>query len=130
MQELIAFAKAKPGVLNYATRGGRRGASVGRAAAEHGRHHIVQRAYRGGGPAMTRLLSGQIELFCAVISTACAYVKQGKVRARGHRREARRGAAGRPRWRERRSRYDPPNWFGMVGPAGLPRQVSIAGRRR
>jgi tripartite-type tricarboxylate transporter receptor subunit TctC len=126
MQELIAAAKAKPGVLNYATSGaGGAGHLSGELLRNMAGINIVHVPYRGGGPAMTDLLSGQIELFCAVISTAVPYVKQGKVRALAV-TGAKRAAAlpDVPTVAESGLRgYESSNWYGMVGPAGLPRPV-------
>jgi tripartite-type tricarboxylate transporter receptor subunit TctC len=126
MQELIAYAKAKPGVLNYATSGaGGAGHLSGELLRSMTGIDIVHVPYRGGGPAMTDLLAGQIELFCAVISTAVPYVKQGRVHALAV-TGAKRAAAlpevptvaesGLPG-------YDSSNWYGLVGPAGLPKHV-------
>jgi tripartite-type tricarboxylate transporter receptor subunit TctC len=81
MRELIALAKAQPGVLNYATSGA---GSTGHLSAELLRSvagiDFVHVPYRGGGPAMTDFLAGQVQLFVAVISTAVPYVKQGTAR--------------------------------------------------
>ena len=126
MRELIAYAKAKPGVLNYATSGaGGAGHLAGELLRNMAGIDIVHVPYKGGGPAMTDLLSGQVELFCAVISTAVPYVKQGKVRALAVTGAKRTAALPEvPTVAESGLRgYDSSAWYGLVGPARLPKNV-------
>jgi tripartite-type tricarboxylate transporter receptor subunit TctC len=82
VKELIALAKAKPGELNYASSGI---ATSTHLAAELFRHmtgtDMVQVPFKGGAPGMVGLLSGQVQLYFATISTALPHVKSGKVRA-------------------------------------------------
>jgi tripartite-type tricarboxylate transporter receptor subunit TctC len=82
LKELVTLANAKPGTINYATPGS---GSVGHLTGELFKRmssidwtHVP---YRGGAPAMTDFLAGQIQTFVAIVSTAVPYVKQGKVRA-------------------------------------------------
>jgi tripartite-type tricarboxylate transporter receptor subunit TctC len=82
LQELIAYAKSRPGGLNYAS------SSVGgathltgelfRAAAGIQLQHIP---YKGAAPAMTDLLGGQVPMMFDVISTALAHVRSGRLKA-------------------------------------------------
>jgi tripartite-type tricarboxylate transporter receptor subunit TctC len=82
VKELIALAKAKPGELNYASSGV---ATSTHLAAELFRHmtatDMVQVPFKGGAPGMVGLLSGQVQLYFATISTALPHVKSGKIRA-------------------------------------------------
>ena len=82
VKELIALAKAKPGELNYASSGI---ATSTHLAAELFKHmtgtEMVQVPFKGGAPGMVGLLSGQVQLYFATISTALPHVKSGKVRA-------------------------------------------------
>lgn len=82
VKELIALAKTKPGELNYASSGV---ATSTHLAAELFRHmtgtDMVQVPFKGGAPGMVGLLSGQVQLYFATISTALPHVKAGKVRA-------------------------------------------------
>lgn len=82
VKELIALAKAKPGELNYASSGV---ATSTHLAAELFRHmtgtDMVQVPFKGGAPGMIGLLSGQVQLYFATISTALPHVKSGKLRA-------------------------------------------------
>jgi tripartite-type tricarboxylate transporter receptor subunit TctC len=82
VKDLIALAKAKPGELNYASSGV---ATSTHLAAELFRHmtgtDMVQVPFKGGAPGMVGLLSGQVQLYFATISTALPHVKSGKLRA-------------------------------------------------
>ena len=82
VKDLIALAKAKPGELNYASSGV---ATSTHLAAELFRHltgtDMVQVPFKGGAPGMVGLLSGQVQLYVATISTALPHVKSGKLRA-------------------------------------------------
>ena len=82
IRDLIALAKAKPGVLNYASGGS--GTST-HLDAEMFRimtaTDIVHVPYKGGGPAVTALLAGQVQLYFAPIATVTTFVKSGKLKA-------------------------------------------------
>jgi tripartite-type tricarboxylate transporter receptor subunit TctC len=81
VRELIALAKARPGELNYGA-----GASGGsphlsaelfKAMADVNMVHV---AYRGVGPAVIALLSGEVQLMFASAGTALSHLKVGKLR--------------------------------------------------
>jgi tripartite-type tricarboxylate transporter receptor subunit TctC len=126
LKELIALAKKKPGALNYASSGL---ASPGHLAGElfntMAGVNMVHIPYKGGGPALTDLIAGHVEIFIAVISTAVPVVKSGKARAlavTGGKRVAilpdvptvaETGLKG----------YEATNWYGMVAPAGTPKPI-------
>jgi tripartite-type tricarboxylate transporter receptor subunit TctC len=82
LKELIALAKAKPGALNYASGGAGTPTQLGpelfKAMAGL---DIVHVPYSGGGPAITALLGGQVQLYFAPIATVLQLVKGGKLRA-------------------------------------------------
>lgn len=82
VRELIAFAKAQPGKLNYASSG------VGSTA--HLSGEFLKRAagiqmthvtYRGAGPALADVLGGQVDLMFASIVSSLPHAKSGKLRA-------------------------------------------------
>jgi len=126
LKDLIALAKAKPGAFNYATSGS---GSPGHLATELFKSmtnvNIVHVPYKGGGPAMTDLLGGHIEIFVAVISTAVPQVKAGKARAlavTGAKRAA--VLADVPTVAEAGLKgYEATNWYGLVVPAATPRPI-------
>ncbi|MDM0011023.1 tripartite tricarboxylate transporter substrate binding protein [Variovorax sp. J22P168] len=123
VRELIAYAKANPGKLSYASSGN--GASSHLAGvlfngiAGTDFQHIP---YKGTGPALNDLLGGQVSMSFTDVLTALPYVKAGKLRALGiataQRSQAlpelatlaEQGVTG----------YDVSVFFGIVAPAGTP----------
>jgi len=76
--EFIAYAKANPGKLNFA--------SAGNGTSEHLAGELfkimtgvdmIHVPYRGGAPAMTALLGGQVQVYFVATSTAIAGIKAG-----------------------------------------------------
>lgn len=80
--ELLALARSQPGKLTYGSAGN---GSAMHMAAELLRYmtkiDYVHVPYRGGAPAMTDLLGGQIDMLFDSVGTAHQYIKSGKVRA-------------------------------------------------
>lgn len=81
-KELIALARSRPGDLNYSAGGG---GSTPHVAAELFNHLAkvkIQRVlYKGSGPSMVGLLTGEVQLMFSALGPALPYVKQGKMRA-------------------------------------------------
>jgi tripartite-type tricarboxylate transporter receptor subunit TctC len=79
--ELISFAKANPGALNYASAG------IGtlphiegellKASAKIEMNHIP---YRGGGNALTGLVAGQVQVMFSVLTQMLPYIQEGRLR--------------------------------------------------
>jgi tripartite-type tricarboxylate transporter receptor subunit TctC len=82
--ELIRFAKAKPGQVRFGS-GGVSGASHlgGELFRTSAGVDIVHVPYKGTGPAMAALLSGEIHMLIAGVATVLPHAKLGKVRALG-----------------------------------------------
>ena len=82
VKEFIALAKAKPGELNYASSA--TGTSAHTAAelfkAMAG-VNIVRIPYKGGGPALTALIGGQVQLLFPTTGGAAPHIKSGTLRA-------------------------------------------------
>jgi tripartite-type tricarboxylate transporter receptor subunit TctC len=120
VKELIALAKAKPGELNYASSGV---ATSTHLATELFKYltgtDMVQVPYKGGAPGMVGLLSGQVQLYFATISTALPHVKSGKVRALAVTTAKRSVVAPEyPTVAEAGVRgYEHASWVGMLAPA-------------
>jgi tripartite-type tricarboxylate transporter receptor subunit TctC len=126
VKELIAYAKANPGKLNYASGG--TGATphlageLFKAMAQVNMTHIP---YKGTAPAMTDLVGGQVQLSFSSPLTALPHIKSGKLRALAT-TGAQRSAllpelptiadAGVPG-------YEVISWFGMLAPAATPRPI-------
>jgi tripartite-type tricarboxylate transporter receptor subunit TctC len=80
--ELIALAKREPGKLNYASVGtGSPGHIAGELFKLKAGVDIVHIPYKGGGPAVTDTLGGQVQLLFVSIPAALQYVKAGKLKA-------------------------------------------------
>jgi tripartite-type tricarboxylate transporter receptor subunit TctC len=80
--ELIALAKREPGKLNYASVGtGSPGHIAGELFKLKTGTDIVHVPYKGGGPAVTDTLGGQVQLLFVSIPAALQYVKAGKLKA-------------------------------------------------
>jgi tripartite-type tricarboxylate transporter receptor subunit TctC len=80
--ELTALAKAKPGMLAYASVGnGSPGQLAGEMYKLRTGTQLTHVPYRGGGPAMNDLMGGQVPLLWVSIPAAAQFVKAGKVKA-------------------------------------------------
>ena len=82
LKELIALAKAQPGRLSYASSGA--GGAIHLASELFKREtgvDIVHVPYRGGGPAVMGLLTGDVDVFINDASTTAENVRAGKLRA-------------------------------------------------
>jgi len=82
MKDVIAFAKAKPGTLNFASSG------------QGSPHHlalellksmtgidVVHVPYKGGAPAITETMAGQVQLCFSNVTTITPHLKAGKLKA-------------------------------------------------
>ncbi len=122
-RELVAYAKANPGRLSYASSGN--GASshlagvLFNSVAGTDLQHVP---YKGTGPALNDLLGGQVQMTFTDILTALPYVKSGKLRALGVATAARSQALPEvPTIAEQGfAGYDVSVFFGIVAPAGTP----------
>ena len=82
--ELIALAKAKPGTLSFATVGnGSPGHLAGELFKLRTGTQMTHIPYRGGGPAVTDVMGGQVPLLWVSIPAAAQFVKTGKLKALG-----------------------------------------------
>lgn len=125
--ELIALEKKNPGSLNYASSGlGSPGHLAGELFKSMAKVDMVHIPYKGGAPALTDLLGGQIPLFVAVISTGVPPVKAGKAVAlavTGAKRSTALPDVPTVAETPGMKGYEASNWYGMVAPAGTPRAV-------
>ena len=80
--ELIALAKAKPGVLNYATSGaGNSNHIAGELFKAMAGVNLVQVNYKGAALALNDVLSGRIEVMFATANSAAPHISSGRLRA-------------------------------------------------
>ena len=126
LQELVAYARANPGKLDYASGGN---GSTGHLAAEllksMGKVFIVHIPYRGGPAAVTDTIAGRTQLVFFTVPSVLPQVQSGKLRALGVTSAERSTAAPDiPTIREQGfQRYEASAWFGLLAPRGTPSEV-------
>jgi tripartite-type tricarboxylate transporter receptor subunit TctC len=122
LKELIAYAKARPGQLNYssagnATSGHLAGVLFNRVAGID----AVHVPYKGAAPGMTAVVSGEVQFQFSSTVTAKGHVDSGKLKAiavAGERRSAVLPAV--PTFEEAGLPFTAQTWAGIVVPAGTP----------
>ncbi len=126
LPEMVAYAKANPGKLTYASFGaGTTSHMAGEMLKAMAGIDIVHVPYKGAGEAIPALLSGQVSMYFDTIMTALPYVKAGKLRALGV-SNARRSAMAPdvPTIAEQGyPGYDIAPWYGIVAPKGTPAPI-------
>lgn len=127
LTELLDAARKAPGTLNYAAGGG--GATTTALAAEFLKKDtgtdMVQVPYRGSGPALTALLSGEVQVGFEIPSSALPHIQSGKLRALAVTTRTRSAALPDvPTVIEQGLRdFEVIGWFGVLAPAGTPAAV-------
>jgi tripartite-type tricarboxylate transporter receptor subunit TctC len=126
LKELIALAKANPGVLNYASSGtGTPYHMAGELFKAMAGVDIVHVPHKGSDQARTAVLGGQVQMMFDAITTMAGNARAGKVRALGTTGSSRSSVmpevptiaeAGVPG-------YEATIWLGLMAPAGTPRSV-------
>ncbi len=126
VKELIAFSKKRPGEINYGSSG--IGTTV-HLSAELFKFmtgvNWVHIAYKGGGPGLTGLLSGEVSLYFGNVPTLINPVRNGKLRALAVTGSKRTGAAPEiPTVAESGvPGYEVTSWYGLSAPAKTPRPI-------
>ena len=126
LQEFIAYAKARPGQINYA--------SVGTGGATHiiaemfsqtAGISMKQIPYKGSVPALTDLMGGQVQMFFAIPSSVVGHIQGGRVKPIAVSGTKRLAAFPQvPTFSEAGlTGFDVKTWFGVMGPAGIPRDI-------
>lgn len=126
IKELIAYGKANPGKLSFASAGiGGAPHLAGALFKQMTGLDAVHVSYKGSAPALTDLIGGQVNFMFDSMSSSLAHVKSGKLRAfgvsTGKRSElvpdvptiAESGVPG----------YELPNWYGFWAPKGTPEVI-------
>ncbi len=126
VKDLLAYAKAQPGKLNYSSSGVATGTHMSMELFKHmagvSMAHIP---YKGGAPSVTALLSSEVQVCFATISTALPHVKSGRLRALAVSTARRATAApdvpaiaesGVPG-------FDYASWIGLLAPAKTPEAI-------
>jgi tripartite-type tricarboxylate transporter receptor subunit TctC len=82
VRQLIALARAKPGEMNYSVGGTGSSNFIAAVLFNHmAGVNIVRIPYKGTGPAMTAVMSGEVQAIFATPSGAASHVKSGRLRA-------------------------------------------------
>lgn len=82
VQELLALARARPGALNFGTSGAATGTHMSMEMFMHMTGtKLVHVPYKGGAPSVQALMSGEVQVNMATISTALPQVRAGRLRA-------------------------------------------------
>ena len=121
VQELIAYAKANPGKLNYATSGN--GTIVHLNALEFSARAGVKLThvpYKGTAQSITDLVAGQVHVLFDSIPTGMPHVHSGRLKALAVTSLQRSALAPElPTIAETLPGYSSVTWFGLYGPAGM-----------
>ncbi|CAN5521561.1 tripartite tricarboxylate transporter substrate binding protein [soil metagenome] len=127
MRSFIAEAKSKPGKIDYASSGA---GGISHLAVEMLKNqtgaYMVHVPYKGGAPALTDVMGGQVQMMMPSVSTSLQHIRSGRLRALAV-------AAGKrssvlpdvPTMRESGLRdYVVEPWIGIMAPAGTPKSVT------
>lgn len=125
LPDLIAYAKAHPARLNYGSGGnGSAGHLAGEIFKKTTGIFAVHIPYSGGNPAQLALLSGQVDFNFDNLATAAANIKAGKLKALAVTTAQRSKALPEiPAMAETLPGFEIDTWWGLVAPAGTPREV-------
>lgn len=125
--KLIEADKKSPGAINYG--------SAGAGTSHHIKTELLKLRtgskwihipYKGGAPAMTDLMGGQIDFLLEPLPTALPYVESGRVKALGVSTRQRAAVLPDVKTFEEQgiSDYDATLWFGVFAPAGVDQGVA------
>lgn len=126
VRELIALARARPEQIHFGSSGVATGTHMSMALfMSMAGVRLVHVSYKGGAPAVTALMSGEVQVSFATITTALPHVKTGRLRALAVSSARRSKAAPEiPTVAESGVRgYDYASWIGLLAPAGTPRPI-------
>lgn len=121
VSELVADAKARPGILNFASAGSGGGAHLaGELFKAMAGVNLVHVPYKGTGPALLDVVGGQVNLMFAGVSAAVPHVRTGKLRALGVSSQKRlKALPDIPTISEAGVKgYEIASWLGVSAPAG------------
>jgi tripartite-type tricarboxylate transporter receptor subunit TctC len=126
LQEFVAYAKARPGQINYGSAGnGGSSQLVPEMFKSATGLFMVHIPYRGSAPAFTDLMAGQVQFMAESIPQAAQYHKQGKVRALAvTSRERNPALPDIPTVIETGiANFEVVGFYGFLAPAGTPKEV-------
>jgi tripartite-type tricarboxylate transporter receptor subunit TctC len=123
--ELIAYAKANPGQLNFASSGiGSTLHVAGELFKMMTGVNMVHVPYRGGGPALVDLISGRVQLMFDNLPTSLEFIKSGKLRPLAVTTAARAEVVPNlPIVADFVPGYEASAWYGVGAPKGTPAEI-------
>ena len=126
LADVVKEAKAKPGTVNFASSGN---GTVAHLAAEQFQKQagikLTHIPYKGAAQGVTDVISGQVQLYVSSVPTLLGHIKSGKMRAIAVTSLKRVDDLPQvPTIAESGYKgFEAVTWFGIVGPAGLPKDV-------
>jgi tripartite-type tricarboxylate transporter receptor subunit TctC len=125
-RELVALARGRPGVLSYASAGAGSATHLsGELLKALSGTDILHVPYKGTGPAVTALMSGEVAMYFTTVPAAVPLVKSSRVRALGVTSAKRTPlmADVAPIAEAGLKGYETSTWHGILAPAGTPRET-------
>ena len=125
VKELVALAKRSGGKMNAASNGS---GTTSHLSIEMLKQlagvSVAHIPYKGGGPALTALLSGEVDFTFATALAAQPFIKQNKVRALAVTTSKRSGTfPALPTMGSMYPSFEADNWYAMFFPAGTPKEI-------
>ncbi len=126
VQELIAYAKANPDKLNYASQGsGTTSHLTGEMFKTVAGVRIAHIPYKGSAPALTDLLAGQVEMMFDNLGVSMQHVRSGRLRALAVASQHRVASLPDvPAMSEVLPGFESVTWFGVVAPPKTPMPIA------
>ncbi len=125
LAEFIAYAKANPGKVNFASAGvGTSPHMCGELLKVMAGINIVHVPYRGAAPALTDVLAGQVPVLFDNLTSSIAHIRDGGLRALGVTSVVRAPALPEvPTFAETVPGYEASVWYGIAAPKGTPPEI-------
>jgi tripartite-type tricarboxylate transporter receptor subunit TctC len=126
VEELVALAKSKPGVLTYASSGvGSTQHLAGALFNQISGTQMTHIPYKGSGQAVVDLVAGQVNVNFDTLPPVLEHIRAGKLRALAISSSKRMPQLPDvPTFEEKGIRgFDVTNWYSLMGPKGLPREI-------
>jgi tripartite-type tricarboxylate transporter receptor subunit TctC len=126
LKAFIAYARTNPDKLNYASTGSGTSPQLSMELLKQmAGVNVTEIFYKGGAPAMTDLLGGQVQAQFIGLPVAIPMIETGRLRALGVTSKTRSTAAPTlPAIAETLPGYEVNAWFGILGPARLPEEIT------